>query len=69
MTLHEWMQKKELKDEHVSRLLGGKLSRSQVSRIRRGKSIPTIETARLLEGVTKIPAAKFVLGEAAQRAA
>lgn len=61
MTLQAWMDKRTLKDADMVERLGGKLSRSQINRIRRCKSIPTLETARLLEAATKIPAAKFLL--------
>lgn len=61
MTLQEWMDKRSLKDSDMAERLGGKLSRSQISRIRRLKSIPTLENARVLEAATKIPAAKFLL--------
>lgn len=61
MTLQEWMDKRSLKDTDMAERLGGKLSRSQISRIRRLKSIPTLENARVLEAATKIPAAKFLL--------
>lgn len=63
-TLAEWMATKRWKDADLAREIHG-LSRSQISRIRRGVSCPTIATARKLEGVTKIPAARFVMGEAA----
>lgn len=65
MTLQEWMDLKSWRDERLAQELGGCLSRSQVSRIRRGKSKPTPETARELERVTKIPAAAFIFGDAA----
>lgn len=51
-----------LKDREASERLG--ISRSQVSRIRRAKSRPTIENARVLEAKTGIPAAVLVMGEA-----
>lgn len=69
MKLAEWMELKNLKDADVSRLLGGKLSRSQVHRIRTGFSNPTIENARELEALTSIPAASFVMGEAGTKRA
>lgn len=58
------MDRNGLVDAGLSARLGGKPTRSQISRIRRGKSIPTIETARALEAVTKIPAVRFVMSEA-----
>jgi transcriptional regulator with XRE-family HTH domain len=61
-TLSDWMASAGLGDRELSERL--KISRSQVSRIRRRVSRPTPETARALEQVTRIPAAKFMLGEA-----
>lgn len=63
MTLQDWMNKRGLNDTKFAAKYPI-LSRSQVSRIRRGASVPTLNTARKLEEITKIPAAKFVLGEA-----
>ena len=65
MTLHEWMIREGLTDAAVAEKLGGKVGRSQVNRIRRGVSRPGPELARALESLTQIPAAKFVMGEAA----
>lgn len=65
MTLQDWMTKRSLTDGDLAEKLGGAVSRSQINRIRRGKSIPTADTARALEAVTKIPAAKFLLAERA----
>lgn len=65
MTLEEWMSKRSLKDADLEKRLNGALSRSQISRIRRRKSIPSVEAAKLLEAATKIPAAKFLLVERA----
>jgi len=65
MTLQEWMDLKDLKDAGLERELNKALSRSQISRIRRGVSKPSLEKARLLERHTKIPAAAFLTGEAA----
>lgn len=42
------------------------VSRVQVSRIRRDVCKPSIATAQKLEVVTGIPAAKFVMGDAAE---
>lgn len=61
MNLQEWMDKRGLKDADLAERLGGKLSRSQISRIRRLKSIPTLDNARALEAATKIPAARFLV--------
>jgi transcriptional regulator with XRE-family HTH domain len=63
MTLQDWMDKRGLNDRKFANKYPV-VSRSQVSRIRRGESCPSPETARKLEEITKIPAAKFVLGEA-----
>lgn len=57
------MDAQGIKDAELAERIGS-LSRSQISRIRRGKSRPPIATARLLEAATKIPAARFVMGEA-----
>jgi transcriptional regulator with XRE-family HTH domain len=65
MNLAEWMEAEGLKDAGLAERLNGKLSRSQISRIRRRKSIPPIDTAKLLESVTGIPAAEILFGEAA----
>lgn len=65
MTLQEWMDLKTMNDADLERELEGRVSRSQISRIRRGKCRPSIETAKVLEHLTKIPAATFVMGEAA----
>lgn len=68
MTLDEWMTLKSFKDADLERELrdqGIQLSRSQISRIRRGKSKPSPEAAKELERVTKIPAASFIFGDAA----
>ena len=62
MTLEKWMAKKKLDDAGMAKLVP--LSRSQINRIRRRVSRPSPESARALEVVTKIPAAKFVMGEA-----
>jgi transcriptional regulator with XRE-family HTH domain len=59
------MTRKGIKDAELERRLRGRLSRSQISRIRRRKSIPSVEAARALEEVTKIPAAKLLLVERA----
>ncbi len=56
------MEAAGLTDRDLSERLD--ISRSQVNRIRRRVSRPTPETARALEQVTRIPAAKFMLGEA-----
>ena len=50
-----------LKDLDVSERL--RISRSQVSRLRRAKCTPTIETAIRLAELTKIPPEVFIFGE------
>jgi len=65
MTLKEWMAAKGLNDAELARRLDGRLSRSQVNRIRNGKSRPTPDAARILERETGIPAERFVMGDAA----
>lgn len=62
-TLKDWMDAKDKKDADVAALVG--ISRSQITRIRTGVSNPGRNTARKLEEVTKIPAARFVMGLAA----
>lgn len=64
MTLQEWMDSHDLTDAQVAARVDG-LSRSQVSRIRRRKSIPSPDTAKKLSELTKIPAEKFVFAERA----
>lgn len=68
-TLAEWMQdrrlhKKRLNDADVAAQTG--ISRSQISRIRTGASTPSRDNALKLEEITKIPAARFLLGLAAK---
>jgi transcriptional regulator with XRE-family HTH domain len=65
MTLNHWMIEHGMTDGALSKALGGIVSRSQLSRIRRGLSRPRKPVAQALEGVTGIPAARFVMGEAA----
>jgi antitoxin component HigA of HigAB toxin-antitoxin module len=66
MTLQEWMDRRGLNDgKFVEKW--PVVSRSQLSRIRRGECAATPETARALSEITKIPAAKFVMGEVAPR--
>jgi len=60
--LKDWMERKALSDADVAARIDG-LSRSQVSRIRRGVSRPSPETAEKLAALTRIPAAKFIFGE------
>ena len=63
--LRDWMREHELNDAGLAAKLDCRLSRSQVNRIRRGESRPSIDAARELERVTGIPAASFVMGDAA----
>lgn len=65
MKLSEWMEANHLNDAELARRLGGVVSRSQINRIRNGESTPSVETAKALERVTNIPAAVFVMGDAA----
>jgi transcriptional regulator with XRE-family HTH domain len=65
MTLQEWMDAKRLKDAGLAALTDGKVSRSQVSRIRRGVCLPERATAVELERVTGIPWFRFLVGDAA----
>jgi len=58
------MELKRLSDADVAAAIDG-LSRSQVSRIRRRKSIPPPATARKLADFTGIPAEMFVFAERA----
>lgn len=62
--LETWMATNKLTDAALAARLEG-LSRSQVCRIRRRKSIPTPQTAKKLEAITGIPAASFVMAERA----
>lgn len=64
MTLQEWMKLKNMNDAEFAAEVKV-LSRSQISRIRRRKSIPSPQTAKLLEETTGIPAASFVFAERA----
>ena len=64
MTLDQWMKAEGLKDADVAARVHG-LSRSQVCRIRNRTSIPSTKTARKLEVLTGIPAAKLIFVERA----
>lgn len=68
MTLQEWMDAKGLNDAALAGRLGV-VSRSQVSRIRRGISRPSPELAAQLEAATKIPAWNFLKPNQSDRAA
>lgn len=62
MTLEQWMKDRNLDDAALAEKVGV-LSRSQISRIRRGECKPRPEAAKALARVTRIPVAKFLLGE------
>lgn len=64
MDLQEWMEAQKLTDAALAERVDG-LSRSQVSRIRRRKSIPSPQTAKKLEQATGIPAETFVFADRA----
>lgn len=59
-----WMKAKAYRDADVADRVEG-LSRSQVSRIRRRKSIPPLQTARKLAVLTGIPVEEFVIADRA----
>lgn len=61
--LRNWMQQNGETDATLARKVA--VSRVQISRIRRAKSGVSVKTARALEALTEIPAAKFLLGEGA----
>lgn len=54
MNLAEWMKAKGLKDQSLADQIPG-VSRSQISRIRRRKSLPRPETAKLIVDHTGLP--------------
>jgi hypothetical protein len=62
--LATWMAKNKLKDPDLAEKAKGKVSRSQISRIRRGKSGASPETARVLASLTGMPWHTFIGGEA-----
>jgi transcriptional regulator with XRE-family HTH domain len=63
MTLEKWMEKKGLKsDADMAKLVP--ISRTQINRIRRRVCRPSMRNALALSAVTKIPVAKFLMGEA-----
>lgn len=65
--LATWMETAGLRDEQVAERLAGKLSRTQVCRIRLGASRPSTESAEALEGLTGIPAWKFLVAKRVTR--
>lgn len=54
MNLEQWMKAKKINDAALASRVEG-LSRSQVSRLRRRKSVPSPLTAKKLSEVTGIP--------------
>ncbi len=63
MTLDDWMERNGLTDAAVAAKLG-KLSRSQVTRIRLGSNKPSAKIAVQLAKLTGIPSIDFMLGRA-----
>lgn len=53
----------KVRDEALAAKVG--VSRVQILRLRKGDNRPSSKTALRLQEVTGIPAAKFILGEAA----
>lgn len=64
MTLHQWMETEGVTDAELAARVRV-LSRSQISRIRRGLSAPRRNAARALAEVTGIPFADLLVGVAA----
>jgi transcriptional regulator with XRE-family HTH domain len=62
--LKDWMAKADVKDEALAPKLS--VSRVHVSRLRRRKCRPSLETAKRLEEITEIPAADFLMVELAR---
>lgn len=60
--LSEWMKDANMKDAGLAELTGGKISRSQISRIRRGKGGTSATKAQALAEVTGIPWHSFISG-------
>lgn len=63
MTLKEWRRKHKKTLAAVAEAAG--TSDATISRVEQGKQRPTPDLAKRLSKVTGIPAAKFVMGEAA----
>jgi transcriptional regulator with XRE-family HTH domain len=61
--LDDWMRANGLTNLALARRLRGRLSRSTVSRIRRGCVWPREESARLLAKATGIPLAQLMGGD------
>lgn len=57
--LQRWMTENEKDDAAVAAAVGS-ISRSQVSRLRRGESRPSLKTAEALEALTGLPAWEFL---------
>jgi transcriptional regulator with XRE-family HTH domain len=62
--LAQWMSKRGIGDSALADKAGGEISRSQISRIRRGISGTSRETAKRLEKITGIPWHEFIGGSA-----
>ena len=62
MTLAEWMKLNGVCDAALALKTGGRVSRSQINRIRQNKSRPSVETAKAIAEVTGIDAGKLMLG-------
>jgi transcriptional regulator with XRE-family HTH domain len=60
--LAEWMKSKGLGDAELAEKAKGDISRSQISRIRRGISGASKDTAYKLEKITGIPWHEFIGG-------
>lgn len=63
-TLEAWMEANSLRDADLAARVDG-LSRSQISRLRRRKSIPPPQTAVKLAELTGIPVADLLLAKRA----
>lgn len=63
-TLAEWMKAHGINDAGLAERLNGAITRSQVQRLRKRECRPTVPTARAIEAVTGIPAARLVMGDA-----
>jgi transcriptional regulator with XRE-family HTH domain len=66
MTLADYMEKHKLSADAVALKLG--VSQPYVSRLLTGRRRPSPETAKKLEKLTGIPAARFIFDNAAKRA-
>jgi len=59
--LATWMERNHETDATLASKLG--VSRAHVSRLRRGKNVPSLATAKRLEAITYIPWPRFVESE------